>query len=83
MPLNWNFPTKNGRKTGRQVSVAPLPVPSVRGLLATKVLEILDVTPAFPDMVYHAAFHKRPDMPLPALIARMAAEVAASYAEEI
>ncbi|MGE0753347.1 LysR family transcriptional regulator [Pseudorhodoplanes sp.] len=65
------------------IGVAPLPLPSVRDLLATEVLEILDVTPTFPDMVYHAAFHKRPDMPLPALIARMAAEVAASYADEI
>ena len=64
------------------IGVAPIPVSSARELLAAGVLETLNVTPPFPDMIYHAAFHKRPDMPLPGLIARIAAEVAATYSDD-
>jgi DNA-binding transcriptional LysR family regulator len=64
------------------IGVAPIPVSSARDLLKAGVLEILNVTPPFPDMMYHAAFHKRPDTPLPSLIARIAAEVAATYSDD-
>ena len=63
------------------IGISPLPIMSVRDLLAAGIVETLDIAPGFPNMVYHAAYLKRPDAPLPALITRMASEVAASYSE--
>jgi DNA-binding transcriptional LysR family regulator len=79
---NSNSITTIVRLLSDGIGVAPIPISSARDLLSAGVLETLNVTPAFPDMLYHAAFHKRPDMPLPALIARIAADVAAAYSDD-
>ena len=63
------------------LGIAPLPRVILGEYLETGVLEILDVTPAFHPLTFHAVYADHPDSPLPSIIAQMAAEVSLSMAD--
>jgi DNA-binding transcriptional LysR family regulator len=60
------------------VGVAILPRVVVQEFLDTGELHVLDVEPRLPPLHFHAVFNDNPGNTLPALIADMAAEIAAS-----
>lgn len=64
------------------VGIAILPKVVVREFLATGELRVLDVNTKLPPLHFHAVFADSPGSTLPALIADMAVEVAASFSPD-
>ncbi|KAB0266422.1 LysR family transcriptional regulator [Microvirga brassicacearum] len=63
------------------IGVTPLPTVIVRDHLEAGTLVALDVQPAFPPLVFYAVYSDHPDNLIPAVVARMAQEVARGFSE--
>jgi DNA-binding transcriptional LysR family regulator len=77
--FNTNSIATNIRLGTDGIGVAVLPKVAARDYVARGELAELEVKVRVDPLVFHAAFLKRPDNPLPSAIAAMAAEVAASF----
>ncbi|PKA44139.1 LysR family transcriptional regulator [Rhizobium sullae] len=64
------------------LGVAPLPRVILGEYIDAGALEILDVTPAFRPLTFHAVYADHPDSLLPSIIAQMAAEVSLCMADD-
>lgn len=80
--FNTNSVATNVRMALDGVGIANLPHIAVRDHVARGELVELDVNMQAPPLVLHAAYLGHLDNPLPATIAAMAAEVAASFASQ-
>lgn len=65
------------------IGVGPLPTAVIAGHLAQGALRILDTGVPAPVLACHAAFRDEPANPVPAGIAEIARQIAASFAREI
>lgn len=63
------------------LGITPLPYVVLSDYIDTSALEILDVTPVFQPLAFHAVYADRPDSLLPSIIAQMAAEISLRMAD--